>query len=296
MNKMDTLEICKRTRKIAADSLYKVLKELLASDKPISEVMLRDAWLSEMRKNKDIFPDGWYLPPPHGMIMLFADDRNVERFHYKNARWESSWARDDIYMNKNNGIVFCYASPVDKSSGVIGDFGITLYFGNNPQIKELLKFCLQIDKDAFDYAKTGMKISDITDFAVDQMQKNGMNNDTITINDKADINIGHSIPVAYDDWTDEEQKILANSLNDWTTTKDMIAKKRYYVNNIESRVIKPETAFTIEPRPKVVDKPHLPAAMNYHTIAFFKENGEKELITGFDDLFKLVGMDYMIEE
>ncbi|HVF69484.1 MAG TPA: hypothetical protein VNA13_02865 [Xanthomonadales bacterium] len=294
MSKIDKLEICKQTRNIAADSLYKVLKKLLASNESISEVMLRDEWLSEMRKNINIFPDGWYLPPPHGMIVLFADEDQVERFDYKNARWESSWARDDIFMNKQNGIIFCYASPVDKETGMIGDFALTMYFGNNPEIKDLLKFCLKIDTDTFNYAQIGMKIYDITSFTTQQMHKNGMTNDAIAINDKADINIGHSIPAAYEEWTAEEKKILSNGMNDWTTTKDMIAKKRYYINNVESLVIKPGTAFTIEPRPRLISKPHLPAAINYHTIAFFKENGEKELLTGFNELFKLLGMEYML--
>lgn len=294
MGKQDKLEICKRTRKIAADALYVVLKKLLESDKPISEVTLREAWLAEMRKNKNIFPDGWYTPPPHGMIILFADEDNVERFDYKNARWESSWARDDIFMNRKTGIIFCYASPVDRQTGTIGDFSLTLYFGNKPEIKRLLKYCLDLDKKIFDHAKIGMKIMDVTRFALDKMRKDGMTNDVIALMDKADVNIGHSVPAAYEQWSSEEKKILSNGLKDWLSTKDMIAKKRYYVNNIEELVIKPGTAFTIEPRPKVISKPYLPAAMNYHTIAFFKENGEKELLTGFDDLFKLVGMNYML--
>lgn len=144
MSKIDKFEICKATRKIAADALYKTLKKLRASDKNISEVMLRDEWLAEMRKNRNIFPDGWYLPPPHGMIVLFADEDHVERFNYKNARWESSWARDDIFMDRKTGIIFCYASPVDKKSGTIGDFSLTLYFGKNPEIKQLLQYCLKL--------------------------------------------------------------------------------------------------------------------------------------------------------
>lgn len=44
---LDKFEICKRTRKIAADSLYNVLKRLLQTKKSISEVVLSDAWLAE---------------------------------------------------------------------------------------------------------------------------------------------------------------------------------------------------------------------------------------------------------
>src|SRR5436853_4201407 len=105
---MDKLEVCKSTRKIAADSLAKVLKKLLKSKKPISEVMLRDAWLFEMRKNKNIFPDGWYMPPPHGIMVLFADEKNVQRFNYKSARPNETWPRDDIFLDLKKGIIYCY--------------------------------------------------------------------------------------------------------------------------------------------------------------------------------------------
>src|SRR6266702_1882195 len=156
---MDKLEICKQIRKIAADSLSIVLKKLLASDKPISEVTLRNAWLAEMRKNQNIFPEGWYEPPPYGMIILYADDKDVERFNYTSARVKEMWPRDDIFLNKKTGIIYCYASPVDKRTGILGDFGVTLYFGNKSDIKKLLKMCLTLDQEIFQSAQIGMKIS-----------------------------------------------------------------------------------------------------------------------------------------
>jgi len=144
---MDKLEICKSTRKIAADSLYTVLKKLLASTQLISEVMLRDEWLEEMQKNKTIFTEGWYIPPPHGMIVLFATDKKVERINYKSVRIEEKWPRNDIFLDKKNGLAYFYASPVDKQSGIIGDFGMTVYLGKKKEIKDILKHCLVADKE-----------------------------------------------------------------------------------------------------------------------------------------------------
>lgn len=293
---MDKLEICKQTRKFAADSLHKVLKKLLESNEPISEMMLRDAWLAEMRENKNIFPDGWYTPPPHGMIILFATDKDTERFNYKNARNEVTWPKNDIFLDKKNGVIFCYASPVDKKTGMIGDFGITLYFGDNDEIKQLTKDCLYLDKEIFDYAQIGIKISEVAVFAEKRIHAYEMTNEIISITDKFATNIGHGIPTSNENWNAEEKQILQEGDTDWESTKDMISKKRFFVNNNESLVIKPQIAFTIEPRPKVVNKPHLPSSICYHTIALFKESGEKELLTDFDDLFTLVGMDYMIEQ
>ena len=292
---MDKLEICKQTRKIAADSLYKVLKKLLASDKPISEVTLRDAWLAEMQKNKNIFPEGWYQPPPHGMIVLFSTDKNVERINYKSARPQEKWPRDDILLNPQNGIIYCYASPVDKTTGIIGDFGLTLYFGKNPEIKKLLKMCLELDKELFAYVNVGMTLGDLSSEAESLMKKDGMATDAKPITDIGEIVIGHTIPDSYKGWADKEKLLLKNKEKNWLAIKDIISRKRINVKKNEPFIIEKGSAVTIEPRPKIINKPYLPTALSYHTIALFKENGSKELLTDFDELFTLAGMSYMIK-
>src|SRR5436309_1790576 len=116
MTVLNKLEVCKQTRKIAANSLYNALSSLLNAKQSISEVLLRDVWLTEMRKNKNIFQDGWYDPPPHGIIVLFGDDKNVERVNFKSVRPEKFWPRENIFLDKKNGIAFLYASPVDKKT------------------------------------------------------------------------------------------------------------------------------------------------------------------------------------
>lgn len=294
------LKICKQTRKYAADALYKVLKELLPAAQPISEVLLRDAWLTELRKNNDIFSDGWYTPPPHGIIALFSDDQNVERISYKSARPEKNWPKNDTYLNSKNGIIYLYASPVDKNSGIIGDFGITLYFGNKPEIKTLLKTCLRLDKEIFEFSKLGMELSEITLFTEKRLKHYGMQNmiesitDTAIIKNKTAISIGHTIPFSNENSSNSENKILKNGLTDWEKAKDMISNKRIFVNSLEKFKIKPACAFTIEPRSKIINKPYLPTSLSYHTIAVFKTDGSKELLTNFDNLFKLAGMDYIL--
>jgi hypothetical protein len=52
-------------------------------------------------------------------------------------------------------------------------------------------------------------------------------------------------------------------------------------------------AFTIEPRAIKNNEPQIPI-LYFHTIAMFNEDGKKELLTGFDKIFKLVGMDYLV--
>lgn len=292
---IDKLKICKQTRKIAADSLYTVLKKLLYSNKPISEVMLRNAWLKEMQKNKNIFPEGWYQPPPYGIIILFADDQKIERINYKSARPEDKWSRDDIFLDSKNGLIYCYASPVDKETGVIGDFGITLYFGKNLEIKNLLKKCLELDKELFAYVNVGMTLGDLSTKAEELMKKDGMGTDATPITDLGELVIGHTIPNAYENWNSEEKLLIKDREKNWLAIRDIISHRRINIKKNESFIIKKDDAVTIEPRPKIIDRPYLPTALSYHTIALFKKDGSKELLTGFDELFTLAGMSYMIK-
>lgn len=295
MEKIDKLEICKQTRKIAADALHVVLKQLLATDEPISEVMLRDAWLSEMRKNKNIFPDGWYLPPPHGMAVLFATDEEPTRINFVNLRFEESWPSDDIFLDKKTGLIFVYSSPVDKETGIIGDFQMSLYFGKKPEIKKHLKNCLELDKEIFEEINVGMSFSELTILSERIMRKKGMTNDVSSLIYNTVTNIpGHTIVGSYGMWNDEEKVVIKNGVIDWDAAKDLISKKRVFIKEDEKFEVKPVMAFTIEPRPRVIGNPNLPTSLSYHTIALIKRNGEKEWITGFDDLFKLAGMDYML--
>lgn len=289
----DKLEICKQTRKIAADALYKVLKELLASNNPISEVTLRDAWLTEMHKNKNIFPEGWYMPPPYGMIVLFGTDNHVERVNYQSARPQEKWPRDDIFLDKKNGLIYCYASPVNKKTGIIGDFGVTLYFGKDNEIRNLLIHCFEADKTIFEALHLDMQLGEVAEISIKILKNYELQNETLAITDKGENVLGHTIPDGFDDWTEQEKNIYKQK--NWQKIKDIISKKRINVKNHESTIIKENSAITIEPRPKNIRKPDLPKSLSYHTIALFKSDRSTELLTGFDELFTLTGMDYMIE-
>jgi hypothetical protein len=290
---MDKLKICKQTRKIAADALYKTLQKVIKSKKPISEVAFRDAWLLEVRKNKNIFLDGWYTPPLHGMGVLFATDENVERLNFKSIRPKEFWPRDDIFLDRGKGIVMLYFGSVDKKSGVIGDFEVTLYFGKNKIIQNQLKTNLDIIHMTFEYTKQGTKLSEIYTRVNKLLKKNKLVNIIYSISDPTNTNIGHTVPFSYEDLTVQEKKILKSGKKNWKMVCEMISKKRKFVNSVESLIINPPIAVTIEPRSKLKGSRESPL-ISFHAIMLFKENGRKELLTNYDKIFKLCGMTYMV--
>jgi hypothetical protein len=289
--KEEDLQTCKLTRKIAADSLFSALSYLLKK-KNVSEVDLRDKWLEEMNKNNFIFPEGWYSPPPKGICVLFGTDSDNKRLNYESLRPEEMWPRDDIFLNQKEGIIYVYASPVDKKTGIIGDFGMTIYFGKNKLIQKYLSICYGINKKIYEFIKVGMPFSEIYKFAEEIIKKHGLYNKITSITDPAATNIGHTIPPPSSSWEKNEQIIFeSEQIKD---IKKIVSSKRKFVSSIEKFKIQGDMSITIEPRPRVCNKPEIPM-ISYHNICVINKNERIELLTDFEKIFQLVGMDYMLE-
>ena len=287
MNPNQKITTCKKTREYAQKSLLKVLQTVLEKNLKPSEAELRDMWLLELRKNKTIFKDGWYSPPPHGLGILVGTDR----LNFKSLRPEGAWPQKDIHLNTKNGMIFAYASPINKETGIIGDFGMTIYFGKNKKIINHLTLCYQIVKQIFDYIKPGITFSQIAEYTKTLITSYDLNNEIeCKTSPSAADDVGHTIPFIMEDMTEKEREMLKQGNND--EIKKMISEKRIFVRASENQVVKKGMAFTIEPRPKPINNSQIPM-MSFHSICAIHENGDKELITNFDSIFDLVGMDYM---
>lgn len=280
------LESCRLARSIATKSLYTALSNLLNSEEPISEAKLRDAWLQEMIKEDAIFPEGWYWPPPHGIGVLFGTE-NDSRLDYDSLRPDQIWPKDNIYLDRKAGLIYAFASPVHKDTGIIGDFGITLYFGDNKDLQKILKTALEIDRAIEKGIKPGQKLSDIYELAQRTIKQAGLDNKITSVTDPASINIGHTVPASYEPWSKEQQKNIQSG-----KMASVISQARRFISAIENLEVQPGMGLTIEPRPKAIDQPNLPM-VSYHTICLIHTDGKTELLENFDDLFRLAAMDYM---
>lgn len=268
---------CKKTRKIAADSLHIVLKQVLENEKPISESDFRDKWLFELRKHTDILSNGWYEPPPHGIGVIFAIEANISRANFPTLRTKDYWPKNNIFLDRSIGFITVYCSPVDKKSGIIGDFGLSIYFGKNKKIQKHMKTVFTINKEIFNCVHVGMPLKELYKKADSIIKKrNYTNSGWISISDPEKINMGHTIPKLPAKWDRKD-----------------IGEKRLFFNAKEEIKIIENMAFTIEPRLKNNNSNDLPTVF-FHTICLIRENGTKELLTGFDDIFRLAGMDYML--
>lgn len=286
------LQLCKETREAAANSLYEALQDLLQTENPISEKQLRDAWLKRLQKNDQLFPQGWYDPPPGGIAVLFATETDIDRVSPKNIRLEEFWPRKNIYLDRTGGLAFIYASPIAKETGLIGDFGMTLYFGKNEKIKQHIRKAYRIVFQLFNQIEVGMQLSNITGRGKELLAKENLFSELASPSDPTGTNIGHTIPFSYEGPTEEEQKTINGADKDWSHLKELIRAKRKFLNEIETFSVKPGMAFTLEPRPQSVSDPKPPMVW-FHSLVLIDEKGKKQLLTNFAKIFSLIGMEYL---
>lgn len=277
------LDLITSTRQLAANSLLVVLKKAMGASQPISEARFRDLWLGELRKNSQIFPDGWYMPPPFGIGVLFGTGGKEGRQNYQSLRPPEMWPQEDIFLGRENVINYFYASPVNKSTGTIGDFGLTVYLGKDEKVKKHLKLCLQINKEIFDYIKVGKTFADVYQFAETVFEKYGVTNEVTSTTDQTGKDIGHTVPIVDSGSLDKP----------WVELSQQISTKRQFINSIEKTTYQPGMAITLEPRLTIKNKENIPMA-SFHTIVLINKDSSKKLLTGFDEIFKVAGMEYML--
>ena len=279
----------KQNRTLAADTFFVTLKELLQNDSHISEMNLCDAWKNNLRIYKNMFPDGWYIPPPHGFAVLFSDEQHLERINFKSLRPEMYWPKQDSFFQKDGFILF-FASPVDKTHGVIGDFGALLYLGKNVKIQDHYKKSFALVHELYEKIAVGMSFAEIYSLVEILMKKQNLYSDLFSPTDPTGTNIGHSIVSL----TPEELDDIKIGAMDWSTAKDRISKRRIFINKSEKTILQPGMAITLEPRPKSTVDPSLPQAW-FHTVCVIDENGKKELLTGFEEIFEFLKAGYLLK-
>ncbi|MCL5666577.1 MAG: M24 family metallopeptidase [Patescibacteria group bacterium] len=285
VDQINRINICKNLRQTAAQVFAGVLKH----SQGLSETQFRDHVLKQLSVGNQIYGHGWYEPPPFGVSALFAPEQNPKRLLYDNLRKEEFWPQEQSKFG-NNCVGLLYASPVDKRTGIIGDFGLTVYNGDSDKIKQYIKKCLEIVEQAVEYAQVGMEFREVNNFAQKLLKENSLNNNRTTpITGKFPKTIGHTIPWSYENFTAEEAAAVASQ--NFEKVKEIIRVKRINLDEGETFKIPPTIAFTTEIRAEDNKDPGLPNVF-FHLIVAFKD-GKKEIFGGFNQVFEAVGMDFI---
>ncbi len=171
---------------------------------------------------------------------------------------------------------------------MIGDFGMTLYFGKNEELQGHLRKALKVDRDIYDTIKVGQKFSDVHAAGQRTIQESGLTNIGLSVTDPSGINLGHTVPFSYEDLEEEVIREFESG-----NVASAISSRRKFISSDEALEVCPGMAFSLEPRMRSTKIDWLPL-VSYHTIVLMNTDGSKELLEGFDDLFKLAGMWFML--
>ena len=264
-----------KTRELGAD----IFTTALTNINGLSEFEIKEKLASEIKKHHEIFPEGWYSPPPSGIAVLLGNDR----LHYDSLRNEIFWPQKNIFFEKES-VGLIYFSPIARNTGMIGDLGFTVYRGNDEKTKQHLKNVYTVILQIAEHTKVGMKFSEISSFALNLYKNKFKPTKWVTISSpNFAINLGHSIPGSFED--------NFTFGNDYEEIKETIRTKRVHINDAEHFKIPETCAFTIESRLEDINDPNMPSGYFHFIVCFNK--GQKTILENYSQIFSKVDMDYM---
>src|SRR5690606_23981130 len=155
---------------------------------------LKDAWLWQLERDESIHASGWYTPPPDGIIVAFGKPEDgYQRVSQPSFRPEYTWP-SDVSINLKTDIMTVWAGPVCRNTHLIGDFGLELYMGDDPDIEAHFIHVLNTYRKIIETIEVGMRFCDIYHHAMALSRDQGFFNKIISSTDQVGSNIGHTIP------------------------------------------------------------------------------------------------------
>lgn len=248
-----------------------------------TEVELRDDFHRRLSEIPGVTTEGWYTPPPHGIIMVIANPPDFARLEQTSYRPETAWPSVDERFD-DESILYGYGSRVHIATGAIGDVACSLYRGSDQRIKAHLRRVWDVTIAICHETEIGMPLSDVYRRATDLIETAGLENNVYSAHNGSTTDVGHTLPWTDGSMLDAEAEILRGG--DPRQVADLVSSKRRFVNATETSEITDGMALTIEPR---LDGPGLPT-VGFHVVVGFR-GSSRVVITEFDPLFELFDMD-----
>ena len=237
-------------RQKAFSSLKVTLDELYGKNN-ITEKDFAKSWQRNLEKYGDIIADGWYNPPPKGMAVLFGN-----RVSFDSLRNEKNWVSDTM-IDWNTDLLYVYSSPIDKTSGMIGDISLTLYFGKDEKIINHIKNSYKATLEIFDNLDKCQNSQELFACSEEIFAKYHLKNCIISKTDHTPLDLGHTFPYldnlqARDNLTKQE--------------KQEISKARKFINESSKWDFTDGMQFTIEPQLISTENEQLPQISQHYLV------------------------------
>lgn len=274
----DYIDAVIRTRELGARAIAESVTGIPGS----SESSFRDALMKRLAHEAELYPEGWYDPPPGGVAVLWSEPP-FARLQFDSLRPESSWPSEaSVFSEESVGMV--YLSPVHKETGMLGDIGLTLYRGTDERVRNHIRTCYETVRGLAERAEAGMQMKELFEVAMDDVFKKGGRHIgwMSTSHDPLQVNLGHTAPGSYGEPLPD---------GPFEEVREAIRTRRLYINAKEEFRIPTTCAFTVEAR--LTDETETMPNTFFHLIVTFTQ-GKRRILTNFDGIFKAFGMDYML--
>ncbi len=275
----ELIETIARARQTTADIVASSLQNIEGA----SEAEVRDRILAGIAGHKEFYPRGWYDPPAGGIALLFGD-KPYDRLKFDSLRNPEFFPSAASRFSKKKTVGIVYASPVDRATGMIGDFSCTVYGGSNRRLQEHIRSTYEVIHAVAARAEVGMSFSALYSSAMRIFENQSRAIRWMTTNhDPLKVNLGHTVPGSF-----EKDFPRGDSFE---AVGKALHSKRIYVNAVEEFRIPETCAFVVEARLVDTSEPELPNVCVQYIVTFAE--GEKRILANFDPIFKVMGMDYI---
>jgi hypothetical protein len=184
-------------RSIAARTFADVLGRL-RREAGVSERRFAQEWFNLQSKSGNLIPNGWYQPPPNGISILAGPATSSSRINFDSLRGVDSWPSDNI-IDWDEGCLYGYCSPVERSSGRPGDFAVTLYFGTDPDVRAHFRRAYRTMADVLALIDASMTSQQFFHASNATFRGAGFQNYARRSEDPASYDVGHSLPTVGED-------------------------------------------------------------------------------------------------
>ena len=242
-------ELFNSARQKAYSSLEKTLDSLYGVEE-VTEIRFRDEWLRRMDEEGGIFSDGWYCPPPRGTAVLTGN-----RVMFDSLRNDYNWSGNGKIDWQ--GVLYAYASPVDRTGGQIGDISVTLYFGSDSRIRDHVRNCHKATMEVFERLEEADTADDVFRMSQEVFLDHGLKSLVISRTDDMPINLGHTFTKL--GRAPEGEQLSGEERNE-------LSSGRKFLNDAACWGFEEGLQFTVEPQLVSTDDESLPKITQHYVV------------------------------
>lgn len=261
-------------RHLSSVAFNETLSDLLGHPR-VSEAHFRDSWLRRLHERCELTENGWYDPPPDGVAVLFARDDAVDRICFESLRLEQYWP-SEVAMDWNRGLMYAYCSPVEMSTGLAGDFGITLYFGRDRALRRHFRAAFNATHQVLGAIEPTTSSRSLFDTSQRIFGETGLENTIASVTDSVPLDLGHSLPCYH------RQAVASRRVS--PEVREVMRRQRRFISGGADWPLATVNQVTIEPQLVSSRQRALPQ-ISFHYVATFVD-GRVDILNECDEVYR----------